>query len=154
MSTTTLHAPASTDEAEILSLLASLSKAHYDKNAAGIAAPYAPHAAIFDLEPPLAHDGISVERKERWLATWDGPVEIEPRDFKLTISGDHAFGFGYLKMTGTKHGGPAEANHVSFWMRETVAFERAAGKWRIVHEHNSVPFYMDGSLRPAFDLQP
>lgn len=53
-------------------------------------------------------------------------------------------------MTGTKHGSP----HVSFWMRETVALERAAGKWRIVHEHTSVPFYMDGSLRPAFDLQP
>ena len=23
-----------------------------------------------------------------------------------------------------------------------------------VHEHTSVPFYMDGSLRPAFDLEP
>ncbi|MGH9591123.1 MAG: YybH family protein [Terracidiphilus sp.] len=150
MSSATLHAAASTDEAEILALLGSLGKAHYDKDAAGIAAPFAPHAAIFDLEPPLAHDGISVERKERWLATWDGPIEIEPRDFKFTIGGDQAFGFGYLKMTGTKHGGP----QVSFWMRETVALERAAGKWRIVHEHNSVPFYMDGSLRPAFDLQP
>lgn len=150
MSTATLHAPTSTDEAEILSLLGSLSHAHHVKNAAGIAAPFAPHAAIFDLEPPLAHDGISVERKERWLATWDGPIEIEPRDFKLTIGGDQAIGFGYLKLTGTKHGGP----HVSFWMRETVAFERAAGQWRIVHEHTSVPFYMDGSLRPAFDLQP
>ena len=150
MSTATQHAPASTEEAEILALLASLGKAHYDTDAAGIAAPYAPHAAIFDLETPLTHDGISIERKERWLATWDGPVEIEPRDFNLAISGNQAIGFGYLKMTGTKHGGP----RVSFWMRETVALERAAGKWRIVHEHNSVPFYMDGSLRPAFDLQP
>lgn len=150
MSTATLHAPASTDEAEILALLASLHKAHHDKVAESIAAPYAPHAAIFDLEPPLVHDGISVERKERWLATWDGPIEIEPRDFQLTIDGDHAVGWGYLKMTGAKHGGP----HVSFWMRDTVALQRAAGRWRIVHEHTSVPFYMDGSLRPGFDLQP
>ncbi|HEV2323776.1 MAG TPA: nuclear transport factor 2 family protein [Terracidiphilus sp.] len=150
MSSATLHAPASIDEAEILDLLSSIYKAHHDKDAAGIAAPFAPHAAIFDLQPPLAHDGISVERKERWLATWDGPVEIEPRDFQLTISGDHAVGWGYLKMTGTKHGGP----HVSFWMRETVALARTAGQWRIVHEHTSVPFYMDASLRPAFDLQP
>lgn len=150
MSSATLHAPASIDEAEIFALLSSIHKAHHDKDASGIAAPYAPHAAIFDLEPPLAHDGISVERKERWLATWDGPVEIEPRDFKLTIDGDHAFGYGYLKMTGAKHGGP----RVSFWMRETVALERTGGPWRIVHEHTSVPFYMDGSLRPAFDLQP
>lgn len=150
MTTATLHAPASTDEAEILVLLSSIHQAHHDKNAAGIAAPYAPHAAVFDLEPPLKHDGISVQRKERWLATWETPVEIEPRDFQFTIDGDHAIGWGYLKMTGAKHGGP----QVSFWMRETVALERAAGKWRIVHEHTSVPFYMDGSLRPAFDLQP
>lgn len=150
MSTPTLHAPTTTDEAEILALLSSIQQAHHDKDAAGIAAPYAPHAAVFDLEPPLAHDGISVERKQRWLATWDGPIELEQRDLKLTISGDRALGFGFLKMTGTKHSGP----HVSFWMRQTVAFERARGQWRIVHEHTSVPFYMDGSLRTAFDLQP
>jgi len=24
----------------------------------------------------------------------------------------------------------------------------------VVHEHTSVPFYMDASLRPAFDLKP
>jgi len=31
----------------------------------------------------------------------------------------------------------------------------AAGKRRIVREHSSVPFYMEGgSLRPAFDLWP
>jgi PhnB protein len=39
-------------------------------------------------------------------------------------------------------------------MRETLAFERVRGSWRIVHEHSSVPFYMDDSLRPAFDLLP
>lgn len=150
MSSATLHTPASTDEAEILALLSSIHQAHHDKDAAGIAAPYAPHAAIFDLEPPLRHDGISVPRKEQWLATWDGPIEIEPRDFRLTVSGDRAFGYGYLKMSGAKHGRP----RISFWMRETVALERASGQWRIVHEHTSVPFYMDGSLRPAFDLQP
>lgn len=86
MSSATIHVPASTDEAEILALLGSLGKAHHDKNAAGIAAPYAPHAAIFDLEPPLAHDGISVERKEHWLATWDGPS----RSSRATISSPSA----------------------------------------------------------------
>jgi hypothetical protein len=38
--------------------------------------------------------------------------------------------------------------------REAVIFSRSEGGWRIVHEHTSVPFYMDGSLRPAFDLEP
>ena len=43
---------------------------------------------------------------------------------------------------------------VSFWMRETLCLKRREEEWRIVHEHTSVPFYMDGSLRPAFDLKP
>jgi cyanophycinase-like exopeptidase len=26
--------------------------------------------------------------------------------------------------------------------------------WKVTHEHTSVPFYMDGTARPAFDLRP
>ena len=151
MSSATLHAPVSADEAEILALGGALHKAHLDKNPEGIAAPYAPHAVIYDLEPPLMHDGISVERKRKWLATWDSPIDLSTQDFKVVVSGDHAYGYGYLCMSGNKNG----VDHpISFWMRATMCFERIDGKWRIVHEHNSVPFYMDGSLRPAFDLQP
>jgi PhnB protein len=39
-------------------------------------------------------------------------------------------------------------------MRMTMILERVNGAWKVVHEHSSVPFYMDGSLRPAFDLKP
>ena len=81
MPTATLNAVATTDEAAILSLISSLIQAHYDKSAEGLSAPYAPHAVIYDLEPPLMHDGISVERKRNWLATWDSPIGLEPRDF-------------------------------------------------------------------------
>jgi ketosteroid isomerase-like protein len=48
----------------------------------------------------------------------------------------------------------AAGRPISFWMRETLGLHREAGAWNIVREHTSVPFYMDGSLRPAFDLQP
>jgi len=146
-----LHAPASTDEAEILALGGALYKAHFDKDPEGIAAPYAPHAVIYDLEPPLVHDGISVERKRKWLATWETPVELIAQDFRVVVNGDQAYGHGYLRLSGKKKG----AEHpVSFWMRATMIFERVHGAWRIVHEHTSVPFYMDESLRPAFDLRP
>ena len=39
-------------------------------------------------------------------------------------------------------------------MRQTLCLERHLSGWHIVHEHTSVPFYMDRSTRPAFDLQP
>jgi ketosteroid isomerase-like protein len=159
MSTSALSAhafpvDAKTDEAAILALIQSLYRAHHEKSAAGIAAPYAHSAFIFDLEPPLSHDGISILRKEAWLATWSSPIDLDHAGFKLTVDGDHAYGHGFLRLTGFK----IEAGRqVSFWMRLTVILERvpnSAAQWRIVHEHTSVPFYMDGSLRPAFDLQP
>jgi ketosteroid isomerase-like protein len=143
------------DEAEILALGGALHVAHLNKDPEGIAAPYAPHAVVFDLEPPLMHDGISIDRKRQWLDTWDSPIDLIAQNFKVVVSGDHAYGHGYLRMSGSKKG----VDHpVSFWMRATMCFERvhtsSGAKWLIVHEHTSVPFYMDDSLRPAFDLQP
>jgi len=42
----------------------------------------------------------------------------------------------------------------SFWFRSTLGLRRLDGEWRIVHEHTSTPFHMDGSGRAATDLQP
>jgi ketosteroid isomerase-like protein len=141
----------SKDEADIRDLVESMLKANHDKNAAAFAAPFAPDAAVFNLAPPLVHHGIDLKEKQAWYDSWSTPVDLESRDFKVTVSGDVAFCHGYLRMTGTKKG--AEGS-VSFWMRETLCFERIGGEWKIVHEHTSVPFYMDGTLQPAFDLQP
>jgi ketosteroid isomerase-like protein len=151
MSATVQNAQVSIAESEIVALIDSLHQAHHDKNAAGIAAAYTPDAPIFDLSPPLAQDGAKIERKQPWLDTWDGPIDLASRDLKITVSGDTAFGHGFLRMTGTPK---AAGRQIDFWMRATYCFERKSGAWRIVHEHTSVPFYMDGSLRPAFDLRP
>jgi ketosteroid isomerase-like protein len=151
MTTATVKTQSSKDEAEILAVLNGLAKAHHAKSAAAIAAPFASDAAIYDLAPPLSHRGIDIREKQAWLDSWDGPIEIESRDFRFTITGDSAFGYGYYRMSGNPK---AAGRHVRFWMRATVCFQRDAGAWKIVHEHSSVPFYMDGSLRPAFDLEP
>jgi ketosteroid isomerase-like protein len=156
MSTATQHALteqelASRDERGIRDLIAALHRAHSTKDAAAVAEQYTADAAIFSLAPPLAHCGVNVEEKQAWMNSWETPIEIVPRDLKITVSGDFAFAHCFLQMTGTKKG-PEGA--VRFWMRETLCFEHIREGWRIVHEHTSVPFYMDGSLRPAFDLQP
>lgn len=151
MSTATLNVPVSKDEADILAVIESVLKANHDKDAAAFAAPFATDAAVFNLAPPLVHHGINQQEKRAWYDSWQTPVDLESRDFKVTVSGDMAFGYGFLHMSGTKKGAEGK---VSFWMRETLCLERIGGAWRIVHEHTSVPFYMDGSLRPAFDLKP
>jgi ketosteroid isomerase-like protein len=128
-----------------------LHEAHHNKDAAAIVAEYAKEAVVFDLAPPLAHPGVDREEKQAWLDSWEGPVDQESRDLNITVAGDFAFCHGFFRLGGMKKG----ASHaVSFWMRATVCLRRDRDAWRIVHEHTSVPFYMDGSLRPAFDLEP
>ena len=150
MSSAAQKSQTSKDEADILALVASINKAHYDKDAA-IIAPYAHNAVVCDLAPPLVHEGMDLQVKQAWLDTWDGPIERESRDLKFTVSGDFAFGHGYYRLGGNPK---AAGQRISFWMRATLCLHREGGAWKIVHEHSSVPFYMDGSLRPAFDLQP
>jgi len=151
MSTAALKSQASKDEADIRALLETIDKAHHNKDAAGIVAPYAQDAAVCDLAPPLCHRGMNLQAKQAWLDTWQGPIERETHDFNVVVGGDFAFCHGFYRLSGTPK---AAGRPISFWMRATVCLHRDAGAWRIVHEHESVPFYMDGSLRPAFDLQP
>jgi ketosteroid isomerase-like protein len=151
MSIVTTKEHISNDESEIRGLLMDGGNAHHEKDAAAIAALYATDAVVADLAPPLIHSGVGREQKQSWLDTWEGPIERESRDFTFDISGDLAVGHGYFRLAGTPK---AAGRPISFWMRATVCLRRRGGRWLIVHEHTSVPFYMDGSLRPAFDLEP
>jgi ketosteroid isomerase-like protein len=151
MSTATVKGQYSRDEADIRALIETEHKAHHNKDAVAIVAPYARDAAVFSLAPPLSHLGMDLEEKKAWLDTWEGPIHRESRDFNIVVSGDLAFCHGFFRLGGTPK---AAGRPISFWMRATVCLHRDAGAWRIVHEHESVPLYMDGSLRPAFDLKP
>lgn len=151
MSTATLNAPATTDEAAIFAVLDNLSQAHFTKDVELFAAQFAPAVPIYNLAPPLIHHGVDIGEKQAWFDSWSTPITIEPRDFHVTVSGDLAFCHGYLRLEGTKKGAEGPVN---FWMRETLCLERQGSEWKIVHEHASVPFYMDGTFRPAFDLHP
>jgi ketosteroid isomerase-like protein len=156
MSTTTLENhntkhSSSNDGSAIRALIDQVHQAHHQKDAAAIVAAYTPDAAVFSLAPPLSHRGIDRTELQNWLDTWVGPIEMESRDLKITVSGDFAFAHGFYQLSGNKIGVP---QRISFWMRATVCLERSNNAWRIIHLHESVPFYMDGSLRPAFDLEP
>lgn len=142
---------ATRDEAKIREMLESMHRAHQRKDADAITAPYAPDAEVFNLAPPLTHHGRDREETRASLDTWATPIEISARDLEITVTGDFAFAHGFLHMHGTKKGAEQA---VDFWMRETLCLERRRGAWQIVHEHTSVPFYMDAGTRPAFDLKP
>jgi ketosteroid isomerase-like protein len=108
---------------------------------------------MFILAPPLKYEGDGVlgeQRLEEWFATWRGPLGYEIRDLCITVGDDVAFSHSLDRMSGTKTDGA----NVSLWLRATLGFRKIGGEWKIVHQHESVPFYMDGSFKAAVDLQP
>ena len=50
--------------------------------------------------------------------------------------------------------GRNSGQQTSVWVRTTMCFRKQGGEWIVVHEHVSVPFYMDGSYKAAIDLEP
>jgi uncharacterized protein YndB with AHSA1/START domain/ketosteroid isomerase-like protein len=141
------------DEVQIRKVLADRARALHEKNSALAVEHLADDAVMFTLAPPLQYSGAKARDRaalEAWFATWRGPIGWELKDIDIAIGGDVAFVRGLGHMTGTNAGG----EQVDLWARSTICFRRVAGAWKIVHEHTSVPFHMDGSFRAAVDLKP
>jgi ketosteroid isomerase-like protein len=143
----------SQDHAAIRATLNDQKKALYTKDADLLVKHNADDLVSFDLAPPLCLTGEMARDKSSihaWFATWKGPIGREDHDVVVEIDGDLAFMRGLAHMTGTK----TDGEEISLWFRSTSCFRRRGGKWQLVHLHNSVPFYMDGSYRAAIDLKP
>ena len=124
-----------------------------EKNAEGAVRFYADDVVNFDLAPPLAYrgrDATDPGELQRWFDTWQGPIGMTFDQLDIRVSGDLAFAFGFLHMTGRR----TDRSVTDAWARVTVGLERRSGEWRIVHEHQSFPTRMDGSGKSASDLKP
>jgi len=137
---------ATADEEQIRAAIADRAAAMHDRDAERFVAHYAPQITKFDLAPPLAYQGPEARDAEALRAWFDthpgGPVGYEIRDLVVTVGGDVAFCHSLTQLGG------------ALWFRSTLGLRRIGGAWRITHEHNSTPFYMDGSDKAALDLQP
>ncbi len=113
----------------------------------------APGTVVFDLAPPLVQ-GAGSSREEAvaalggWIASFEAPPQLEHRDPTVHVGGDVAFVHTLTSLTGRKGG------DFTLWFRSTYGLRRVEGRWVIVHQHESVPFHMDGSFRAAVGLQP
>lgn len=137
-------------ERQIRDVVTSLWRAIGAKDAEAAVAHYAPDPVVFSMAPPLRQELPGREALAAWFATWRGPIGIETRDLVVHVDGDVAFTTALAHMTGTKTDGEA----VDLWFRVTSGLRRVDGRWRVVHEHESVPFRMDGSYRAETDLRP
>lgn len=138
------------DEAALRATIEAWAEALRAKDAEGVVAHQADGFVQFALAPPLISTAADADGLNAWFDTWDGRLGYEIRDLEIVVGGDAAFGHCLSRLSGTKVGG----GHNEIWFRQTMGFRRAHGRWKVVHQHESVPFYMDGSYRAAVDLAP
>jgi ketosteroid isomerase-like protein len=84
-----------------------------------------------------------------WAGGWEGPIQIDAHDGNLFTDGGLAFFSALTRIRGRQGGQEQDMGY-----RTTMCLRKTSGRWRIVCDHSSVPFYMDGSYRAAVDLKP
>jgi ketosteroid isomerase-like protein len=115
-----------------------------------IMAAYTPDILSFDAIGQLQFKGAEAYRKH-----WQACIEMcsgmifEVHNLEIETGNGVAFGHYLVRCGGTGADGREQVG----WMRVTVGFRRAGGRWLIAHEHFSVPFEME-SGKALFHLEP
>jgi uncharacterized protein (TIGR02246 family) len=125
------------DELELRELIARWSKAVRDQDLAGIRANHDPDILMFDVPPPFLSRGL-----EAYMATWDmffacvpKPVVFDFEDVEITAGQDVAFATAIGRCVNTARNGEKE----NLRFRLTMGFRKHDGRWRVMHEHHSLP---------------
>ncbi len=139
------------DETQVRACIEAWAAALRAKDVDQVMAHYTPDMISFDLAPPLLHAAEPYRQGlVEWFATFTGGVELDIRDLHIETSGDLAWSRSLNHLGGAR----TDGTQTDVWTRATVCFRKTGARWLVAHEHLSVPFYMDGSLRAAVDLTP
>lgn len=141
------------NEAMIRSLRDELTNAIRNKDADRLTSCFSADTVMFVLAPPLQFKGDEGPGKDgvkQWFDTFQGPIGYEIRDLRITAGDDVAFCHSLNRISGTR----GDGEETDIWVRETLGLRKIDGEWRIAHQHQSVPFYMDSSNKAAIDLKP
>ncbi|HEX3968128.1 MAG TPA: nuclear transport factor 2 family protein [Edaphobacter sp.] len=126
-----------TDESQIREIIQRWSKAVRDENFEAIRADHDPAILMFDVPPPFLSRGI-----DAYMDTWKTfyafaprPVKFDFDDIQIHTGSDVAFA------TASGHCRNIEPNGqiIPLDFRLTMGFRKVDGRWRIVHEHHSLP---------------
>jgi uncharacterized protein (TIGR02246 family) len=139
-------------EAQIRQLIDGWVNAVRARDLKAITANYAKDVMVFDAVPPLRYRGTDAYRKnwEECFAMMQGPIGYEIRELSITADDELAFSHSVNRLSGTEKNG----KNMEMWFRATVCFRKEGGKWLVTHEHASVPFYPNDSMKAATDLKP
>jgi PhnB protein len=129
------------DEAVIRDLIAKWASAVENKDAEKIVEAYAPDAILYDVAFPVHGKDAIKALWERCFPYFPGAFRSEHEDLSVTVEGDIAIAHGFHRFI------PDEPHHPcgQFISRVTAVFRRIGGEWRVIHEHVSIPFQMEGA---------
>ncbi len=127
----------SDDEAEICALIDRWAKAVRDENRAAIRADHDPGILMFDVPPPLVSRGL-----DAYMDTWETffkyaekPVAFVFHDIQVTCGHEVAFATALGRCVDIDRNGLREPLE----FRLTMGLRKIDGRWRIFHEHHSLP---------------
>ena len=139
---------------EILHIKTELTEAIQNKNASKAYDFYAENGVLFLLAPPLQEKiqiGIEgLNDLSSWFETWEDNIGLEFEEVVIQNDGNVAFLHSLEHLFGHRKDG----SYTDTWYRETLCFLKIDTNWKIVHQHQSFPMYMDGSDKAATDLRP
>ena len=118
---------------------------------------YDPSLVAFDVAPPLRFNSANDYRKNwetMFTTAMKFPVSYEWSEEHLMVSGDLGVFNCIIHTAGTLLNPPAGQDAMmDCWGRYTCVVKKNGNRWRIVHEHFSVPVNEDGkaemNLKPA-----
>ena len=102
-----------------------------------IRADHDPDILMFDVPPPFSSRGL-----DAYMATWrlffasvEKPVSFSFEDIEVTAGSDVAFATAKGRCVNIDRAGKREPLE----FRLTMGLRKIDGKWRVMHEHHSLP---------------
>jgi len=141
------------DETEIREVIEAKAAALPTGDVKTMLAYYASEVVEFSLAPPLRqeHDAHDPAPIEQWLTGFAAPPSREVTRLEITVGGDVAFATSLDCLRAVPKG---STEGFELWHRVTLGLRKIDGRWLVTHEHESVPFEMDGSFRASTGLKP
>jgi ketosteroid isomerase-like protein len=98
---------------------------------------YADDIVVYDIAPPRQknHDQVVAFNRKLIEMTDGKPTCVYEEIHPVILSKRHAYSFALLYVSGKLKDGRS----FRFRERSTDVWQKVKGRWRVIHEHNSVP---------------
>ena len=133
----TRHTSLSRDQTEILALIDRWTAAVRNEDRAAIRENHDADMLMFDVPPPFQSRGL-----DAYMATWETffstaekPVAFDFHDIEITTGENVAF----ASAVGNCVYFDSEGKRQPLQFRLTMGLRKVGGRWRVTHEHHSVP---------------